>query len=249
LLYRTFNEPGVIGVSSATAAEAVKVFEGVYRDVNIALANELAKACEEWGLDAAEVFEAANSQPYCELHDAGIGVGGHCIPVYPHFVTNRAEETRLVETARRVNEGMPRHTVRLLESLLAGEGRNLANSNVLVLGLTYRPGVRELRYAPALNAIERLREAGTTVYAHDPLVDDETIKDFDAIPVLMPIEADDIDGIILATGHEVYQDINLAQLREEMRTPVLVDGRDFFHDDTVEGFRYAAIGEGMSSQE
>lgn len=243
-LYRVFNEPGVIEMDSATAAEAVKVFEGVYRDVNIALANELAKACEEWGLNATDVFDAANTQPYCEIHDAGIGVGGHCIPVYPYFVTSRAESTPLLETARETNDDMPRHAVRLLESLLAGEGVDLAESNVLVLGLTYRPGVRELRYAPALDAIEHLRQAGATVYAHDPLVDEKTIRTHGAKPVAEPINVTNLDGIVLATGHESYNNLNLGQLRDEMRTPVLVDGRDFFDDDAIEGFRYAAIGDG-----
>jgi len=243
-LYRVFNQPGVVELSSATAAEAVKVFEGVYRDVNIALANELAKACEEWGLDATEVFEAANTQPYCEIHDAGIGVGGHCIPVYPHFVTSRAAETPLLETARGVNDGMPGHAVRLLESLLAGEGLDLDGANVLVLGLTYRPGVRELRYAPALDLIEHLRQAGSTVYAHDPLVEDETIRAHGAEPVADPRSVQKLDGVVLATGHETYDDLDLGALREGMRTPVLVDGRDFFPDDAIEGFRYAAIGDG-----
>jgi nucleotide sugar dehydrogenase len=245
-LYRVFNDPGVVELSSATAAEAVKVFEGVYRDVNIALANELAKACEEWGLDATEVFEAANTQPYCEIHDPGIGVGGHCIPVYPHFVTRRAPETPLLETARAVNDGMPQHAVRLLESLLAGEDVDLEGANVMVLGLTYRPGVRELRYAPALDLIERLQGAGVTVYAHDPLLEDETVREHGAAPVAEPTSVRELDGIILATGHETYRNLDLDALREAMRTPVLVDGRDFFPDDEIRGFRYAAIGDGTN---
>ncbi len=245
-LYRVFNEPGVIEVSSATAAEAVKVSEGVYRDVNIALANELAKACEEWGLDSNEVFEAANTQPYCELHDAGIGVGGHCIPVYPHFVTNRAEDTPLLETARSVNDDMPAHAVRLLESLLAGEGQGLEGARILILGLTYRPGVREIRYAPALAAIDVLREAGATVFANDPLLDSGTIEDLGVVPASDPVAVDDLDGVILATGHVAYTEFDMTELRDSMRTPVLVDGRDFFSDRDIEGFRYAAIGDGST---
>lgn len=245
-LYQVFNEPGVIKVSSATAAETVKVFEGIYRDVNIALANELAKACEEWGLDATEVIEAANTQPYCELHDPGIGVGGHCIPVYPHFVTSKLKEAPLLETARQVNNSMPIHVVRLLESLLAGEGVDLDGANVLVLGLTYRPGVNELSYAPALNAIDRLQGVGATVYAHDPLVVDETVLEFGAEPVKEPTDVPDLDGIVLATGHDVYREIDLERLQARMRTPVLVDGRDFFDDEQVKGYRYAAIGDGTN---
>lgn len=247
-LYRVINDPGVIEMSSATAAEAVKVFEGIYRDVNIALANELAKASHEWELDAIEVFQAANSQPYCNIHDPGIGVGGHCIPVYPHFVMTQATETPLLETARNVNQSMPGYAINLLKSMLADEGLGLDESNILVLGLTYRPGVKELRYAPALTVIEYLNEANSTVYAHDPLIDLQTIEENGAVPVDNPISAEHLDGIVLATGHDVYNDLDLGELRAGMRTPILVDGRNFFETNDVDGFRYTAIGDGKRSQ-
>lgn len=245
-LYRVFNERGVIEVSSATAAEAVKVFEGVYRDVNIALANELAMACEEFGLDATEVFEAANTQPYCELHDHGIGVGGHCIPVYPHFIINRASDTPLLETSRRVNDGMPGHAVELLETLLESANVTLDESTVLVLGITYRPGVRETRYAPAISLIQQLNAAGARVLAHDPLLDDGEISGFGAAPVSDPHEPADLDGVVMATGHDIYDNLDMSALRDRMRTPVLVDGRGFFQTADLDGFVHATIGDGIT---
>lgn len=241
-LYRQFNEPGVIEMDSATAAEAVKVFEGVYRDVNIALANELGKICVEWGLDADHVFDAANSQPYCEIHDPGIGVGGHCIPVYPHFVMNCASDARLVGTAREINEEMPRHAIDLLESRLTSHGRLLDTANVLLLGVAYRPGVDEVRYAPSLAAIEQLQQAGATVYAHDPVVADETIADAGATAVSDPLAVDELDGIVLATGHGEYRTLPLADLAAGMRTPVFVDGRRFFSAEELDSFDAVAIG-------
>lgn len=240
-IYRVFNEPGVIEMSSARAAEAVKVFEGVYRDVNIALANELAKACEEWELDSSEVIDAANTQPYCDIHEPGVGVGGHCIPVYTHFVIGGGGGTPLLRAAREVNDGMPKHTVDLLESLLEVEGRGLGGSTVLVLGLTYRPGVRETRYAPALDVIDLLQESGANVYAHDPLLTDDEISSFGATPVESPL-TEGLDAVVLATGHSDYRDLDLAELRRKMRTPVLVDGRDFFEPQEMTDFTYAAIG-------
>ena len=242
-LYETFNEPGVRPVESPTAAEAVKVFEGVYRDANIALANELARACEQWGISASDTFEAANGQPYCHLHTPGCGVGGHCIPVYPHFVAGRAD-TPLVETAREVNEEMPAHTVALLEALLADAGRDLSEATVLVLGVTYRAGVRETRYAPAIDIFEILREEDADVFAHDPLLSAETIRELGATPLDSPREVDDLDGLVLVTGHEEYGDLDLDELADWMRTPVLVDGRNFFDGESVADFAYAAIGEG-----
>lgn len=159
-------------MSSIKAAEAVKVFEGVYRDVNIALANELALWCEEHGLDALEVFQAANTQPYCHLHMPGAGVGGHCIPVYPWFVINLAKKTnpRLIKTAREINDSMPpHHVVELTVKGLNDAGRPLKGSNVLVLGLTFRGGgVREFMKAAAKPIIEELKEwGGANVYAYD----------------------------------------------------------------------------------
>lgn len=243
--YRQFNDPGVIEMPNATAAEAVKVFEGVYRDVNIALANELAKACEDWGLDAATVFEAANSQPFCDIHDPGVGVGGHCIPVYPHFVMNRAEETPLLSTARNVNDGMPGHTANIVASLVRGAGVGIDDASVLVLGLTYRPGVDETRFAPAFDLVETLRERGVFVAAHDPLLSATEIEAAGASPVTDPTRGD-WDAVVLATGHTEYESLDLDALADAMRTPILVDGRDFFDAPDVSEFTYACVGDGTS---
>ncbi|WP_440992281.1 nucleotide sugar dehydrogenase [Haloarchaeobius baliensis] len=243
-IYDAINEKGVRPLESATAAEAVKVFEGVYRDVNIALANELGKACEEWGLDSKTVFDAANSQPYCDIHVPGVGVGGHCIPVYPHFVMNQASETPLVETARTVNLGMPTHTVDVLQALLAEEGREIETARVLVLGLTYRAGVNELRYAPALEVIWELNERGANVHAHDPLLSADEIQECAATPVADPEGDYQFDGVVLATGHDEYCDLNLGALHEQMRTPTLVDGRRFFETEDLSSFTAAVIGNG-----
>ena len=245
--YRAFNEPGVIEMGSTTEAEAVKVFEGVYRDVNIALANELTKACEQWGIDANTVFDAANTQPYCNIHDPGIGVGGHCIPVYPHFVTNQASDTPLIESARAVNTSMPAHTLDTLETKLDTYDVRLAEATVLVLGLTYRSGVNELRYAPAVDTIDLLNEAGSAVVAHDPLLDSETIAELGATPVSEPAAANGVDGIILATGHEQYAGIDLEELRRAVDTPVFVDGRAFFDAEQLSSFDATAIGRADTS--
>jgi UDP-N-acetyl-D-mannosaminuronic acid dehydrogenase len=244
-LYQRFNEQGVIELGSATAAEAVKVFEGIYRDTNIALANELAKVCEGWGLDANEVFDAANSQPFSDIHTPGIGVGGHCIPVYPHFVIDGPVDTPLIEESRAINDSMPGHAVGLLKEKLSGHGRSIANSNVLVLGLTYRAGVDELRYAPALDVIEQLHQEGASVYAHDPLVDDDTISKAGATP-RQATDANDLDGIILATAHDQYTELDIDTIGASMRTPVFIDGRAAFSREDMGPFTYAQIGNGLT---
>lgn len=168
--YEVLDEKGVVAVSSPTAAEAVKAFEGVYRDVNIALANELFLACESWNIDWREVFDTANTQPYSHLHRPGAGVGGHCIPVYPWFVVAAAPDVPmpLTRLARDVNDGMAAVWVERVKGALGG---TLAGRRVLVVGLTYRAGVAEVRYSPALSIAQLLKDAGADVRGQDPLVD------------------------------------------------------------------------------
>jgi len=173
LIYTEINSKGVIRVSDATTAEAVKVFEGLYRDVNIGLANELATLTDEFGIDVNEAIDVANTQPYCNIHNPGPGVGGHCIPFYPYFVIEPFEgETQLLETARAVNDRMPAFTVEKLREELSAEGNSLSDASVLILGLTYRPGVEEIRASPSLDIASELTAAGADVYGVDPLLND-----------------------------------------------------------------------------
>jgi nucleotide sugar dehydrogenase len=160
-------------MQSAEAAEFSKLADTTYRDVNIALANEFARYAERVGVDIHEVIAAANSQPYSHIHEPGLGVGGHCIPVYPHFLLSRAPELELVELSRRTNDGQVGVAIRALQLELGG----LQGVPVLVLGLTYRQGVKELAYSRALPLIDRLAHQGAVVSAFDPLVSaDETAR-------------------------------------------------------------------------
>jgi len=156
----------VVAMSNAEAAEFSKLADTTYRDVNIALANEFARYAERVGVDIHEVIAAANSQPYSHIHQPGLGVGGHCIPVYPHFLLARAPELELVELSRRTNDGQVGVAIRSIEKEIGA----LDGVPVLVLGLTYRHGVHELAYSRALPLIERLAHAGAVVSAYDPLL-------------------------------------------------------------------------------
>src|SRR5690606_33351985 len=125
----------VMQMGSAEAAELSKLAEGVYRDLNIALANEMARTADVYGVDINEVVAAANSQPYCHLHTPGTGVGGHCIPVYPRFLIQSGAPSSLAALGRDVNDAMPGYAVQRLNELLGG----IRGRRVLVLGLTFRP--------------------------------------------------------------------------------------------------------------
>jgi nucleotide sugar dehydrogenase len=155
-------------MSNTEAAEFSKLADTTYRDVNIALANEFARYAERVGVDIHEVIDAANSQPYSHIHQPGLGVGGHCIPVYPHFLMSRAPELEMVALARRTNDGQVGVAIKALQQELGG----LEGVPILVLGLTYRHGVKELAYSRALPLIERLTHQGAVVSAFDPLLSD-----------------------------------------------------------------------------
>lgn len=225
LIYTEINSSGVLEAADATTAEAVKLFEGLYRDVNIALANELAQFTDELGIDVNEAIELANTQPYCDIHTPGPGVGGHCIPFYPYFLIRPFETpTPLLETARAVNDGMPRYTVEKTAERLELQGLSLSDAEVLVLGLTYRPDVEEIRATPALPISEQLRESGATVYAVDPVLDS-----VEAFPVTR-LDVDEIydrpfDAVILVTAHEEFAEIAWDRMTGRRGRLVIIDGR------------------------
>ncbi|NUB93954.1 nucleotide sugar dehydrogenase [Haloterrigena sp. SYSU A121-1] len=221
VVYDELSSNEVHPVSDATTAEAVKVFEGVYRDVNIGLANELGRLADELGISVREAIGTANDLPMCQLHDPGPGVGGHCIPFYPHFLLSQAEEPMdLTRTARRLNDEMPAVTVDRLERELEATGDDLADASVVVLGITYRAGVEETRASPAIGVIDALRDAGADVAGVDPLVDP---ADYGARAVDVDDLADEsFDAAIVVTPHAEFEAIPWADL-EPM---VVVDGRD-----------------------
>ncbi len=229
-IYSVINQKGVITVSSTTAAEAVKVFEGIYRDVNIALSNELALICREFGVSPTEVFPVVN-EPFDEEHkryhvnllQPGAGVGGHCIPVYPYFVTRTAStDTSLIQTARKKNESMPYHMVDLIIEGLNDIGRSVRGSNILILGLAFRNGVKEFRNSPAIPIIQRLRELQARVFLYDPLFSKEEIESFGAE------YCDNFDGVdcaVIVTDHKEFKECDWQKIGGKMRSKVIVDGR------------------------
>ena len=176
--YASVLDAEIVAMSSAEAAELSKLADTSYRDVNIAFANELARYADRVGVDILEVIRAANSQPYSHIHQPGLGVGGHCIPVYPHFLLTRAPEMKLVKLSRETNDDQVARAVQALERALG----SLREVPILVLGLTYRHGVKEIAYSRALPLIERLAAAGARVSAWDPLLSAEEVERCGAAP-------------------------------------------------------------------
>lgn len=256
LIYEQITTNDIISVSDATTAEAVKVFEGVYRDVNIGLANELAKHTAEFDIDITEAIEAANTQPFCEIHAPGAGVGGHCIPYYPQFIMKEFEtETPVMQAARTTNDEMPTYTADHVLDGLRAEGVDPTDASVLVLGMTYRPGVDEIRATPALPIVKRLVEEGVGVDTVDPVnthtepfedagatlvnlgsrtndgTDGDTNEEIDGDgtgDVASDVSdriAESYDAVVLVTPQEAFEDLDITSLAPQDRRLVVVDGR------------------------
>ena len=217
--YESVLDAEVVAMSSAEAAEFSKLADTTYRDVNIALANEFARYADRIGVDITEVIDAANSQPYSHIHQPGIGVGGHCIPVYPHFLLDRAPELSIVARAREVNDGQVDLAVDELERVLG----DLSGRDVLVLGVTYRQGVKELAYSRAIPLIAALRARGARVLAYDPLLDDAEIERLGATPWEWGAPAPDVAAIVTQTGDAAWGDLDPAWF-PDLR--VVYDGRN-----------------------
>jgi nucleotide sugar dehydrogenase len=213
------NRPnGVWKLENAEAAEFVKLAETTYRDVNIALANTFEQYAYSLDLDFAQIRDAANSQPFSHIHEPGISVGGHCIPVYPHFYLFNDSSARLVQEARRVNELSPK---RYLERL-HGVYQINSKSNVLILGLSYRPGVKEHAYSGTLALANEVKSLGANVFIHDPLYSSEELEALKLQPWRDELG---IHVVILHTASSEFKEFDFLQFTE---LEVILDGRNFY---------------------
>jgi nucleotide sugar dehydrogenase len=234
--YDSVLDAEIVAMSSSEAAEFSKLADTTYRDVNIALANEFAAYADRIGVDIREVIATANSQPYSHIHQPGLGVGGHCIPVYPHFLLSRAPELTLVARSREVNDRQIEIALEAIREILGG---SLSGAPVLVLGLTYRDGVKELAYSRALPLIDALREAGARVLAHDPLMSPDEIGSVGAEPWAWGTPSD-ARAIVTQTGDRRWSELDPAWFPD---LAILVDGRNSLSGlDLPATVRYRGIG-------
>jgi nucleotide sugar dehydrogenase len=234
--YDSVLDADVVAMSSAEAAEFAKLADTTYRDVNIALANEFARYADRIGVDVTEVIAAANSQPYSHIHQPGLGVGGHCIPVYPHFLLDRAPELELVALARRTNDGQVRIVLDTMAEVLGG----LEGCTVLVLGLTYRHGVKELAYSRALPLITGLVARGAHALAYDPLLSADEVGRTGAKPWGWGDRAPGVAAIVSQTADPMWLTLEAAWF-PGLR--LLVDGRNSLGGLALpDGVEYRGIG-------
>lgn len=229
---------GVWDLGSAEAAEMAKLAETTYRDVNIGLANQFAQYAATAGIDIYQVIEASNSQPYSHIHQPGIAVGGHCIPVYPRLYLWNDPAATVVRAAREANAGMPDYTIGLLE----GVHGPLAGQRVVVLGAAYRGGVKETAFSGVFGAVAALRARGATVLVHDPLYSEDELRRFGWEPYRMGHR---VDAAIVQADHDEYRSLT-ADALPGIKT--FVDGRRVSSEDRWPGVRYQVIGVDMTAQ-
>ena len=224
----------ILKVRSVETAEFTKLIETTYRDVNIALANEFARYADSHGIDVQEAIQAANTQPYSHVHTPGVGVGGHCIPVYPHFLVSDDPDLQLPRIARTVNEAMPEWAAaRLKQELGSLEGRR-----ILVLGLAYRGDVSEDAFTPAVPLVAALRRYGAHVLLHDPFFGPEQITKSGAEAAqLEPPPA--VDAVLVQAWHRVYSKLDFSRFAG---CHVVLDGRNVLDPGNSSSIRFIGIG-------
>ncbi|HWF49015.1 MAG TPA: nucleotide sugar dehydrogenase [Solirubrobacteraceae bacterium] len=214
-LYRSFIGVEVRSMGSAEAAEMTKLAETTYRDLNIALANEFARFADRIGIDVERVIDAANSQPFSHIHRPGIGVGGHCIPVYPRFYLDGDPEATLPAASRRINDAMPAYAVEMLAAEL---GDAVAGARVVILGVTYRGAVKEPAFSAAFAVRDELERRGMRPLASDPLYSAEALRGLG----FEPWDGEPIAAAVLQADHPEFAHLVPSDLPG---VQVILDGR------------------------
>jgi UDP-N-acetyl-D-glucosamine dehydrogenase len=194
----------IVRVSTPEAAEMTKLLENIFRSVNIALVNELAILSDRMGIDIWEVVDAATTKPYGFMRfEPGPGMGGHCLPVDPFYLTWRAREfhmsTEFIELAGKINQQMPYHCVERIERALNDAAKPVRGSRIAILGVSYKGGVGDIRESPALRIIEVLAERGGELRYHDPHV--PSLPDVGLESQPLPDAVADADAVVLVTAH------------------------------------------------
>ncbi len=204
----------IVRVSTPEAAELTKLLENIFRSVNIALVNEMAILADRMGIDIWEVVDAAATKPYGFMRfDPGPGMGGHCLPVDPFYLTWRAREfqmsTEFIELAGKINQQMPYHCVERVEQALNDVAKPVRGSRILVLGVSYKGGVGDIRESPAIRIMEVLAERGAILSYHDPFV--PSLPELGLEGVAVDPALADADAVVLVTAHSGLDYADLAE--------------------------------------
>jgi dTDP-alpha-D-glucose dehydrogenase len=242
-------------VDRPRTAEMVKLADNLWVDLNVALANELAKVCDRLGIDALQVIEAANTMPKggspANILRPSMGVGGYCLTKDPWFVDHLGKsvglDLEIPRTSRTVNDTMPAYTYGLLQQLLADQGKTVEASRIAVLGIAFKNNTGDCRLTPTKYVVALLEESGCELSVHDPWVPTEEAVEVTKIPLTADIESavEGADALVVLAGHRQFHQIPLVRLAELTAARcVFLDGRNSFDPAAVRaaGFVYKGIG-------
>ena len=249
-IYKHVFTVDLIPMPNCKTANAVKLTTNVFRDLNIAFVNELAILFEKVGIDIMTVLEAAKSKYNFQVHYAGPGVGGPCLPVNSYQMINLAKKMgfdtlKSVETGRIINESMPNHVIDLLHDAFDETKKSLENSNVLILGISYKPDVKDIQITPAEVIIEELKNLKTNVIIYDPYFKSTNVFDIQTESNL--IEAlQKSDALILVTAHKEFHNLDPIFLKSKMKSAIVIDSKCIINQQSAKnaGLVYRGLGRG-----
>ena len=244
---KIISKKGVLSMPNLATAEAEKLFEGVYRDVNIALANQLAGYCEKIGINYWDARKAANSQPFCHLHYPGTGVGGLCIPVYPRIIIESAknigQSMNILEFSRIINDQMPKKCVKESIKILKNNKKLPKNKKIAILGLGFRGEVTDKRLSPTYSVVNEFLKLGCIVSVHDPFItqDDELPKNI-TLSKNLSIVTKNADLIFISTDHNVYSKLSKLNFKNVKKPLLIYDGRNILPKNLFDQDNLLSIG-------
>ena len=250
-LFMIISKKGILKMPTLAEAEAEKLFEGAYRDVNIALANELAEYCEKIGINFWETRKGANSQPFCHLHYPGTGVGGLCIPVYPRIIIENASKfgktMNLLEYSRRINDNMPRKCVDDAIKMLVKNKIKSKNARISVLGLGFRGEVTDTRLSPTYDVVNEFLKKGCKVTVHDPYIfKDKILPKSVFLTKDLTIATNNTDLIFISSDHKIYSKLDSKSFSKGKKSILFFDGRNILNSKLFSSSILNTIGIGRN---
>ena len=240
--YRSFVNAEINEMPDLKSTEATKIIENTFRDINIAFVNELAKSFDVLGIDILTVIKGASNKPFAFMpHYPSCGVGGHCIPVDPYYLIERASKSgfdhKFLKIAREINNSMPAYTIELLANALNEYSKAIKNTPIGLLGLSYKADVGDLRESPALKIMNILEQKGAQMYIYDPYFTE--MNNVESLDELLEKSF----AIIIATNHKQFLSIN-AEILKKYKVEIVIDGKNCLNKEEIKssGIYYKGIG-------
>lgn len=226
-------------------AEISKLVENAFRDVNVAFANEVGLICENYGIDVAELIKVCNSHPRVKLLQPGPGVGGPCLPKDPYLLLNpqgkKQIDSKIILNSRKINDSMPYHIAELVLDSIKEQGKKISESTILILGVSYKANVSDTRFSPAKDIVTYLSKNGCKVIVYDPK-SRETFGGQRTENIWESLSQSDV--LVLVTDHDEFKSLDLAKIKQTMKTPIMIDTRRIFSKSQAEGLgiKYISVG-------